>query len=86
MAMRTIGLAAVNDIGDVSHVERSHPSVFPALGEDFQNLPEKWKKQLLDGVETLFRTDQRLDSPIPRGRSRPSSTSRSAGSRWSSSG
>ena len=61
MAMRTIGLAAVNDIGDVSHVERSHPSVFPALGEDFQNLPEKWKKQLLDGIESLFRDGRRHD-------------------------
>ena len=42
----------------------------------------QWKKQLLDGVEGLFDGGSGNEPPIPRS-SRPNSTSRSAGSRWS---
>ena len=46
----------------------------------------QWKKQLLDGVESLFRDGRRRDHDDEPGRSRPNSTSRSAGSTWRSSG
>ena len=55
------------------------------LAKQFQVHPvqiSQWKKQLLDGMETLFQNGSRLDSPIRR-RSRPNSMSNSGGSRWS---
>ena len=46
----------------------------------------KWKKQLLDGIESLFRDGRPATTTTRARRSRPSFTSRSAGSRWRSSG
>ena len=44
-----------------------------------------WKKQLFAGAEAIFVNGARVASATPRP-ARPSSTSRSAGSRWSWSG